>query len=87
MKEVGKISEGELVCFTHIYTRIGRRPRGYKPYTEKIIGTVVKVNRTNMVVLENKFRGYEDIVGPSLFFTRWTVWKNYVRRYKDKIPK
>jgi hypothetical protein len=87
MKEVGKISEGELVCFTHIHTRIGRKPRGYKPYTEKIIGTVVKVNRTNMVVLENEFRGYEDIVGPSLFFRRWTVWKNYVRRYKDKIPK
>jgi len=83
MKEVGKISEGELVCFTHTHRRIGRKPCGYKPYTEKIVGTVVKVNRTNMVVLENLFRGEEGIVGPSLFFTRWTVWKNKVRRYAD----
>ena len=80
MKEVGKISNGELVCFTHTHRLIGRKPRGYKPYTEKIIGTVVKVNRANMVVLEDMFRG-DEIASP--LHRRWTVWKNKVRRYKD----
>lgn len=66
--ESNKIKEGELVSFVV-----------YKKWTKirsrRVVGEVLKVNKVNMVIRED----HEDMYKRKI----WTVYKNYVRRYKE----
>jgi ribosomal protein L14 len=62
------IREGETVSFVVYQKRTGVRLR-------RAVGTVFKVNRVNMVIIEDR----EELQLRKI----WTVYKNYVRRHKE----
>jgi len=62
------IREGERVSFVETEKRTGVR-------LGRVVGTVFKVNRVNMVIIEDR----EELQSRKI----WTVYKNYVRRYKE----
>lgn len=62
------IREGETVSFVVYQKRTKKRLR-------RAVGTVFKVNRVNMVIIEDREEMYKRKI--------WTVYKNYVRRHKE----
>lgn len=62
------IREGETVSFVVYQKRTKKRLR-------RAVGTVFKVNRVNMVIIEDHEELYKRKI--------WTVYKNYVRRHKE----